>query len=97
MSTEFRFGLRNPITCPNGCTPVRIKEGMSTTTLAYYPPIYDETGRNINPDRNRHNTSFMCLVCGQTFGISSQYGEEDKLTIGPKKDPIIIDGREIYI
>ena len=35
------------------------------TTLAYYQPIYDKNGVNINPDMNTRTDYIDCLICGK--------------------------------
>jgi hypothetical protein len=60
--------------CPNngiGC--VLRQEGASCTTLAYYPPVY-ENGININPDKNITYSEMRCNTCGKTFSVSTQNG-----------------------
>lgn len=49
---------------PDKC---RIRPGMSMTTLAYYHPIYDGFGRNINPGRNTTTTLMKCHMCGKEW------------------------------
>jgi len=47
--------------------------GMST--LAYYPPMYNKDGVNINPDRNITYFSVSCKTCGKQWSGQSQLGE----------------------
>lgn len=42
------------------------RSGMST--LAYYQPIYDKNGVNINPDMNTRTDYVDCLICGKKMG-----------------------------
>ena len=50
----------NP-TCQNeNC---RFHFGLSMTTAAYYPPVYDKHGNNINPDMNTTSGSVDCSTC----------------------------------
>jgi len=53
--------------CPYCRKPTKRQEGISVTTLAYYPPVYDESGRNINPDRNISTRRWRCLECGMEY------------------------------
>lgn len=41
------------------------RSGMST--LAYYQPIYDKNGVNINPDMNTRTDYIDCLICGKKW------------------------------
>lgn len=41
--------------------------GPSTTTMAYYNPIYDKQGNNVNPDMNITTQSMRCLSCGKAW------------------------------
>lgn len=50
------------------CDKSYFKEGLSITTLSYYPPIYKDSV-NINPDRNISTTTCHCLNCGKEFYI----------------------------
>lgn len=49
---------------PDKC---RIQAGASSTTLAYYPPIFDGHDRNVNTGRNTTTTQMRCLVCGKEW------------------------------
>ena len=62
----LNFTTNIPI-CPKCKKPTKRKEGGSTSTLAYYPPIYDERGININPDRNITTTTWTCLNCSHEW------------------------------
>ena len=46
-----------------------------STTLAYYPPIYDKNGVNTNPDRNTTTSMFECLTCGKKWVSTMCLGE----------------------
>lgn len=39
----------------------------STVTLAYYPPVYDGHGNNLNPDRNKRQMLMKCYTCGKEW------------------------------
>lgn len=56
---------------PDKC---RIQVGLSTTTMVYYPPIYDGHGNNLNPDMNITTTEMKCLTCGKEW-IDRSRGE----------------------
>lgn len=51
----------NP-SCEKEC---RFKEGVSVTTAAYYPPVYDKQGHNTNPDRNITTNIVKCSTCNR--------------------------------
>ena len=46
-----------------------------TSTLAYYAPIYDKNGVNVNPDRNITTSVLVCLTCGKRWSCVSQLDE----------------------
>ena len=46
-----------------------------SSTLAYYPPIYDKNGVNTNPDRNISTFRIECLTCGKMWKGTTQLGE----------------------
>jgi len=56
--------------CPYCEKPTKRTGGMSSQTLAYYPPQYDENGVNINPDRNTITSTYECLECNKIYTIS---------------------------
>jgi hypothetical protein len=58
--------------CVDDC---RFRENGGISTLKYYPPIYDKTGRNTNPDRNWHTSEVTCTVCGAQW-IKKQVGSD---------------------
>jgi hypothetical protein len=45
----------------------RFSYGGGTTTCAYYAPVYDKNGVNINPDRNTKTFNVECLTCGKMW------------------------------
>lgn len=49
----------------------------SSSTCAYYKPMYNEDGVNTNPDRNRTDTVYKCNKCKKQWDVRQQYGEED--------------------
>lgn len=53
----------------------RFHYGLSMTTAAYYPPVYDKHGNNINPDRNVTSGSVNCSTCNKEWTYSTQLGE----------------------
>lgn len=57
--------------CPKDC---RVSFGEGMTTMAYYPPIYDKTGNNVNPDMNTTSGSAVCNTCGKQWRYSSCNG-----------------------
>lgn len=58
--------------CENEC---RFREYNHGTTLAYYPPVYDKYGNNINPDRNVTSGEIHCSVCSKVWWFRTQLGE----------------------
>lgn len=46
-----------------------------STTLAYYLPVYDKNGVNINPDRNTTTFSVECFTCGRMWKGKTCVGE----------------------
>ncbi len=44
-----------------------VENGPSMTTLAYYPPIHDGHGNNLNPDRNTTTHPVRCTMCGEEW------------------------------
>ena len=61
----------NP-TCDKDC---RFTTGAGSRTCAYYQPIYDKHGNNINPDMNTTTYSMSCLVCGMEWLVEEQNGK----------------------
>jgi len=60
--------------CPHKDCKIRlIPIGPTLRTLVYYPPIYDEEGRNVNPDRNITTQGYQCLTCGCKFLVRWGY------------------------
>ncbi len=45
------------------------------STCTYYQPIYDKTGKNINPDGNIHTNFISCLTCSKIWVAVTQYGK----------------------
>lgn len=61
----------NP-TCEKEC---RFTHSGGSTTMMYYPPVYDKHGNNINPDGNITSGTTTCLVCNKKWNYSTQYGK----------------------
>lgn len=53
----------------------KFSRGMESTTLAYYPPIYDKNGININPDMNTSTFCISCITCGKIWKGTTQNGK----------------------
>jgi len=45
----------------------RIQLVQSSTTCAYYSPVYDGFGNNLNPDRNQTTNQMHCSTCGKDW------------------------------
>jgi hypothetical protein len=50
-------------------------ESMTMTTCAYYSPVYDKNGVNINPDGNTTTFTLTCYKCGKMWNGSTRYGK----------------------
>ncbi len=72
MKTIF-FNNPNP-NCEKDC---RFSESVVTTTAAYYPPVYDKHGNNLNPDGNVTTKQISCIVCGKVWDSRTQYGKTE--------------------
>ena len=70
--------------CPNGGVGCRVTEGMGTTTLAFYQPVYNEFGVNNNPDMNTTTIPLSCSTCGRKF-ISTYQGGKRTVDIVPEE------------
>ncbi len=53
----------------------RFSYGCGMTTCAYYPPVYDKNGVNINPDKNTTTFNVECLTCGKMWKGKTCMGE----------------------
>lgn len=60
--------------CEGEC---RFNVGMGMTTCAYYPPVYDKHGNNLNPDRNVTSGMVSCNVCDRQWSYSTCLGETE--------------------
>ena len=58
--------------CENEC---RFTHGNTTSTSAYFAPVYDKHGNNLNPDGNIASSSVSCLTCGKKWHSTTQYGK----------------------
>jgi len=58
--------------CDGDC---RIQYSGGMTTCAYYLPIYDKYGSNINPDGSITSGTARCNTCDRTWSYSTQYGK----------------------
>ena len=50
------------------------ENGPSSTTAAYYPPVFDKMGENVNPNINITNHPRRCLSCGKSWTEEWQNG-----------------------
>lgn len=48
--------------------------GPETTTMAYYPSVWDKQGNNLNPDMNTTSKNLRCLTCGKSWTEQWQNG-----------------------
>lgn len=62
--------------CDGDCL---IEQGYTMSTMAYYPPVYNKDGVNINPDRNSHATNYSCRTCNRRWNCVIQ-GEDLEIT-----------------
>jgi hypothetical protein len=51
-----------------------VTESGGNTTLAYYPPIINAQGVNVNPDKNKTHYDKRCLSCGKSWTETWQNG-----------------------
>ena len=58
-------GIYDNIKCPK-CGAKYFEVGPSYCTAVYYPTIIKD-GVNINPDRNKSVTTYICCECGHTW------------------------------
>ena len=62
----------NPnVDCDKECS---FSHGPSMTTAAYYPPVYNKAGVNVNPDMNTTYGDVRCIVCNKSWRYASQNG-----------------------
>jgi len=59
--------------CPYCQIPTIREAGYSMQTDVYYPPIYNEKGENINPDRNAITMNYRCRKCNKDYSITGNY------------------------
>ena len=57
--------------CKKDC---RITFGTASVTAAYYTPIYDKNGVNVNPDMNETSQIAHCNMCDKTWGVKTKGG-----------------------
>jgi hypothetical protein len=53
----------------------RFVESDGIETLAYYPPVYDKNGVNINWDKNKVRFNVNCNTCGKIWRGKTCMGE----------------------
>lgn len=68
--------------CDKDC---RFSQGFSTTTAAYYKPIFDKDGNNVNPDGNTTTTEIFCSICGKSWMAYTRYGKTEYVEIRSDK------------
>lgn len=59
------------VECEKECM---FRYGVSMTTAAYYPPVYNKAGVNVNPDMNTTSGDVTCITCGKSWFYISQNG-----------------------
>ena len=52
-----------------------IRIGSGFTTDAYYPPMYNKAGENINPDNNVTRGEAHCIHCKKRWDYAEQQGK----------------------
>jgi hypothetical protein len=63
------MSFKNPPECDKP-TECRIEGGISvTTTLAYFPTLYDRSGELVSApwEGNKTTTSWHCVTCGKSW------------------------------
>lgn len=55
--------------CPNCKKPTKRKYEATEVTGMYFKPIYNESGENINPDRNIRTEYYTCSECSKLYKI----------------------------
>ena len=65
-SVEYTNGI--PV-CPYCRTPTKRQCISSQRTLVDYPPVFDEEGCNVNPDRNTITEIWHCMKCGKNYVV----------------------------
>lgn len=58
--------------CERNDCMIRIQSGF--TTDAYYPPMYNKDGENVNPDNNVTTGTANCIHCKKNWTYSEQRG-----------------------
>jgi len=53
-----------------------IQDQGGTSTMAYFPPIYNNNNVNINPDMNTQTYNRRCLACGKAWTETWQNGSK---------------------
>lgn len=65
--------MLNPdTTCEKDC---RFHYGATFTTAAYYPPVFDKHGTNLNPDMNSTSGAIDCSVCKKHWTYTTVNGK----------------------
>lgn len=55
--------------CPYCRVPTTRVQGYTTKTQTDFPPIYDEEGVNINPNKNTATTNYSCNTCNKHYSV----------------------------
>lgn len=63
--------MNKPTDCEGEC---RYTYGPSFSTMAYYHPVYDKNGNNVNPDMNTSYGSVSCTTCNRKWSTATCNG-----------------------
>lgn len=70
--TKNKIVLNGPMPeCPCCKRPTAKIESASSVTCVYYPPVYNEKGVNINPNKHMFLNPWECLECGKNYTVIS--------------------------
>lgn len=59
--------------CPHCKKPTKRTGGAGSVTCVYYPPMYDENGKNTNPDKNTITSQWHCCECKKDYSTAGNY------------------------
>lgn len=74
--------------CDHDPSECRITQGVVSTTAIAWKPVYDGTGKRVDPgDPNTVTVSFSCEVCGMGWQTKTQGGKTELVTNGGAQLP----------